>query len=146
LKISNLHTVKLLSACIEMLTTELKKSGASDVVVQGKLIINVSSNIGNQSAAAHRQSVQTNAAIHDRTPSVASHVSVASPTPTRNSMPIPSIPSVPSVPSLASSPSVNNGHVSAPANVASTPAATPVANGGRPLTAYEDQLGPLPAK
>ncbi|KAG0051212.1 hypothetical protein BGZ83_003997 [Gryganskiella cystojenkinii] len=122
----------------EMLTTELKKSGSNDVVVQGKLIINVSSNIGNQSA--NRQSLQPSSSVassHNRTPSVISHASVASSaSPMRNSAPI-------SVPALASSPSVTNGHMTAPINVVSS-SATPV-NGGRQLSAFEDQSGLLPS-
>ncbi|GJJ78452.1 E3 ubiquitin-protein ligase NEDD4 [Entomortierella parvispora] len=138
----------------EMLTTELKKSGSNDVVVQGKLIINVSSNIGNLSA--NRQSLQPNASTstHNRSPSVLSHVSAASASPSRSSMPgsfnahpfvassVSSVPSVPSVPSIASSPS--NGHVSAPIAATPTPAAPAQANGARQYSAYEDQHGPLP--
>ena len=116
-----------------MLTTELKKSGSNDVVVQGKLIINISSNTGNQ--ALNGRSLQaTSAASHRRTPSTASAVSsnAGSSSTNRNSM---------QPGALASSPSHVNSTL-APAPVAS-PAIT-TGNGGRQLSAYEDQHGPLP--
>ncbi|KAF9956337.1 hypothetical protein BGZ70_009946, partial [Mortierella alpina] len=117
----------------EMLTTELKKSGSNDVVVQGKLIINISSNTGSQ--ALNGRSLQaTSSTSHRRTPSTASAVSsnAGSSSTNRNSM---------QPGALASSPSHINSTL-APAPVAS-PAAT-TGNGGRQLSAYEDQHGPLP--
>ncbi|KAF9356490.1 hypothetical protein BGX26_005182 [Mortierella sp. AD094] len=115
----------------EMLTTELKKSGSNDVVVQGKLIINISSNIGNQSV--NGRSLQPSAS-HQRTPSVISAVSssgVSSSTNRNSAMPA----------AVTSSPIQTNG--SSTANNSVTPAAA-AANGGRQLSPYEDQHGPLP--
>ncbi|KAF9575194.1 hypothetical protein EC968_004130 [Mortierella alpina] len=115
----------------EMLTTELKKSGSNDVVVQGKLIINISSNTGSQ--ALNGRSLQAPASSHRRTPSTASAVSSNAGTSTnRNSM---------QSSALASSPSQLSSTL-APAPAAAPAVAT--ANGGRQLSAYEDQHGPLP--
>ncbi|KAF9934504.1 hypothetical protein BGZ75_007542 [Mortierella antarctica] len=116
----------------EMLTTELKKSGSNDVVVQGKLIINISSNTGNQ--ALNGRSLQAPASSHRRSPSTASAVSsnAGSSSTNRNSL-------QPSA--LASSPSQTTSTL-APAPVAAPAVAT--TNGGRQLSAYEDQHGPLP--
>ncbi|KAF9286602.1 hypothetical protein BGZ68_002740 [Mortierella alpina] len=116
----------------EMLTTELKKSGSNDVVVQGKLIINISSNTGNQ--GLNGRSLQAPAPSHRRTPSTASAVSsnAGSSSTNRNSM---------QPGASASSPSQTHSTL-APAPVASPAVAT--ANGGRQLSAYEDQHGPLP--
>ncbi|KAI1315520.1 hypothetical protein EDD11_000701 [Mortierella claussenii] len=109
----------------EMLTTELKKSGSNDVVVQGKLIINISSNIGNQSL--NGRALQTPGVGHQRTPSVNSAVSSsgASSSTNRNS----------AQPAVAAS----GGAVT---NTSVAPAVA--ANGGRQLSPYEDQHGPLP--
>ncbi|KAF9114580.1 hypothetical protein BGX27_010463 [Mortierella sp. AM989] len=119
----------------EMLTTELKKSGSNDVVVQGKLIINISSNIGNQ--GLNGRTLQTPATSHQRTPSIISAVSSsgASSSNNRNSV----LPAV-----AASSPTQTNGGL--PASTSATPgaAAAAAANGGRQLSPYEDQHGPLP--
>ncbi|KAF9169267.1 hypothetical protein BGX21_008274 [Mortierella sp. AD011] len=114
----------------EMLTTELKKSGSNDVVVQGKLIINISSNISNHSV--NGRSLLPSAS-HQRTPSVISAVSSsgASSSTNRNS-----------VMPAASSPTQTNGASTANNTVTSTAAA--VTNGGRQLSPYEDQHGPLP--
>ncbi|KAF9919353.1 hypothetical protein FBU30_011073, partial [Linnemannia zychae] len=112
----------------EMLTTELKKSGSNDVVVHGKLILNISSNIGNQPAAATagRARASSTAASHHRSPSANSAVSSNAPSSTHRH----------SVQSTATSPV--NGFVAQP-----TPS-TPASNRGRQLSAYEDQHGPLP--
>ncbi|KAF8968432.1 hypothetical protein BGZ46_010874 [Entomortierella lignicola] len=114
----------------EMLTTELKKSGSNDVVVQGKLIINISSNIGNQSLNGGRTTLQPSAS-HQRTPSVISAVSSSggSSSTNRNS----SLPAA-----IASSPTQTNGAS------ATNGSAGANANGGRQLSPYEDQHGPLP--
>ncbi|KAG0363113.1 hypothetical protein BGZ54_008325 [Gamsiella multidivaricata] len=109
----------------EMLTTELKKSGSNDVVVQGKLIINISSNIGSQ--ATNERSLQAPAASHQRTPS-----------------------SVSAVPSNGASTSANRNSTLPATSTNGTPiSSAPVApavaaNGGRQLSPYEDQHGPLP--
>ncbi|KAF9194281.1 E3 ubiquitin-protein ligase pub1 [Haplosporangium sp. Z 767] len=122
----------------EMLTTELKKSGSNDVVVQGKLIINISSNIGSQ-APVNGRTLQTpsTSTSHHRSSSVISAMSSSTvSTNQRNSV----------VPQAApASPASTNGHV-APSSPAATAAATAAntANGGRQLSAYEDQHGPLP--
>lgn len=119
-----------------MLTTELKKSGANDVVVQGKLILNISSNISNQSInnqSINNRALQAVATSHQRTPSVISAISSnAGSSVNRNSMqPSP----------MALSPSQPNG-ATAPA-----PIAVPsTAANGRQLSPYEDQNGPLPPK
>ncbi|KAG0244214.1 hypothetical protein BGX31_009610 [Mortierella sp. GBA43] len=112
----------------EMLTTELKKSGSNDVVVQGKLIINISSNIGSQNSGGQTFPAASSSS-HQRTPSVHSAVSSsgASSSNNRNStQPTPSAVS--------------------PANASpnTTTASTAATNGGRQLTPYEDQHGPLP--
>ncbi|KAG0206183.1 hypothetical protein BGX28_002318 [Mortierella sp. GBA30] len=114
----------------EMLTTELKRSGSNDVVVQGKLIINVSSNIGTQDLSGRSLRAP---ASHQRTPSVNSAVSsnAGPPSPNRNSI-------QPSA--LTSSPSHSNG-IPTPTPAASSSTG---ANGGRQLSAYEDQHGALP--
>ncbi|KAF9430437.1 hypothetical protein BGZ94_006914 [Podila epigama] len=117
----------------EMLTTDLKKSGSNDVVVQGKLIINVSSNIGNQSA--NTQTLRTPQTSHQRTPSVVSAVSSAASSMQRSSL-------QPS-PSMTSTPALTNGPPASASPVAAA-ATTPAANGSRQLSAYEDQHGPLP--
>ncbi|KAF9321849.1 hypothetical protein BG003_010873 [Podila horticola] len=112
----------------EMLTTELKKSGSNDVVVQGKLIINISSNIGNQSTNSNSaHSALQPGPSHQRTPSVISAVSSNATTNPRNS-------------------SIYPGNVSTtPTPTAATPASpAPATNGGRQMTPYEDQHGPLP--
>ncbi|KAF9583082.1 hypothetical protein BGW38_010284 [Lunasporangiospora selenospora] len=112
----------------EMLTTELKKSGSNDVVVQGKLIINISSNTGNQAAGG--RTLLAPAATHQRTPSVISAVS-----------------------STAGSSSLNRASSQAvppsPANVAasSSPAQPPPTGGNAQrsqMSPYEDHLGALP--
>ncbi|KAF9581951.1 hypothetical protein BGW38_000853, partial [Lunasporangiospora selenospora] len=121
----------------EMLTTELKKSGSNDVVVQGKLILNISSNTGSAPPANNRI-LQAAASSHQRTPSVISAVSsvATSSTTQRNSLLQPAVaPASPATPSQA---------------VASTPlstaaAAAAAANSGRQLSPYEDQYGPLPS-
>ncbi|KAG0263617.1 hypothetical protein BG011_008467 [Mortierella polycephala] len=118
----------------EMLTTELKKSGANDVVVQGKLILNISSNISNQSInnqSISNRALQAVATSHQRTPSVISAISSnAGSSVNRNSMqPSP----------MALSPSQPNG-ATAPAPIA-MPNTAP---NGRQLSPYEDQNGPLP--
>ncbi|KAI1316561.1 hypothetical protein EDD11_009826 [Mortierella claussenii] len=121
----------------EMLTTELKKSGSNDVVVQGKLILNVSSNISTQAAANGRLQTPSTAMSHNRSSSVISAVSfnAGSSSNQRSSLqPTPS------------NPSNINGHVTG-APTTTTPAvaaASNAANGGRQLSAYEDQHGPLP--
>ncbi|CAO3565045.1 unnamed protein product [Mortierella alpina] len=120
----------------EMLTTELKKSGSNDVVVQGKLIINISSNIGNAAAANGRVlQAPSTVASHNRSPSVNSAVSSsAASSSQRNSVQPAAVPASPA--------STNgNGAPSSPAAAATTANA---ANGGRQLSAYEDQHGPLP--
>jgi len=120
-----------------MLTTELKKSGSNDVVVQGKLIINISSNIGTQSANtnsngngnANHTALQAGPS-HQRTPSVISAVSSNATTNPRNS-------------------SIYPGNVSTtptPTTAASASPAAATTNGGRQMTPYEDQHGPLPPK
>ncbi|KAG0353325.1 hypothetical protein BG005_007379 [Podila minutissima] len=112
----------------EMLTTELKKSGSNDVVVQGKLIINISSNIGNQSANSNgNQSALQPGPSHQRTPSVVSAGSSNATTNPRNS-------------------NIYPGNVSTtPTPTAAAPASPAAAtNGGRQMTPYEDQHGPLP--
>ncbi|KAG0344375.1 hypothetical protein BG004_004534 [Podila humilis] len=133
----------------EMLTTELKKSGSNDVVVQGKLIINVSSNIGNQSTNSNNQALRApQSSTHNRTPSVISAVSSIASSMQRSSL-------QPSSP-MSTSPSNTNGHAAAassstsatpapaPSSAAAAAASGTTANGGRQLTAYEDQHGPLP--
>ncbi|KAG0308263.1 E3 ubiquitin-protein ligase pub1, partial [Dissophora globulifera] len=115
----------------EMLTTELKKSGSNDVVVQGKLILNISSNIGGQSS---RLQAPTASSSHNRSPSVASAVSVIGSSNPRYSL---------APPAHTASPASTNGHAPG-APSANGAAATAPANGGRPLSAYEDQHGPLP--
>ncbi|KAK3827356.1 MAG: hypothetical protein J3R72DRAFT_457018 [Linnemannia gamsii] len=120
----------------EMLTTELKKSGSNDVVVQGKLIINISSNIGDQAAAvasrARAPSTSTSTS-HHRSPSVNSAVSSNAPSSTLRH-------SIQPAAAVASSPATAaNGFVAQ-----SSSASTPASNGGRQLSAYEDQHGPLP--
>ncbi|KAF9957393.1 hypothetical protein BGZ70_009527 [Mortierella alpina] len=120
----------------EMLTTELKKSGSNDVVVQGKLIINISSNIGNAAASNGRVlQAPSTVASHHRSPSVNSAVSSsAASSSQRNSVQPTAVPASPA--------STNgNGAPSSPATAATTANA---ANGGRQLSAYEDQHGPLP--
>ncbi|KAG0091821.1 hypothetical protein BGZ92_011588 [Podila epicladia] len=117
----------------EMLTTELKKSGSNDVVVQGKLIINVSSNIGNQSA--NTQALRAPQSTHQRSPSVISAVSSTASSMQRSSLQPSSI--------LSTSPSNANGHAASSSIVAPAAAAATTAN-GRQLSAYEDQHGPLP--
>ncbi|KAG0058420.1 hypothetical protein BGZ89_001298 [Linnemannia elongata] len=114
----------------EMLTTELKKSGSNDVVVQGKLIINVSSNTGHQGNVANGRTLQAPASTHRRTPSVLSAVSsnTGSISTNRNSIAVTSSPVQSAVTPVAASPTV--------------PAAAP--NGGRQLSPYEDEHGPLP--
>ncbi|KAF9348879.1 hypothetical protein BGX34_002196 [Mortierella sp. NVP85] len=111
----------------EMLTTELKKSGSNDVVVHGKLIINISSNIASQSTAA--RAYQPASDSHQRTPSVHSAVSSsgASSSNNRSSM----------------QPTPNPG---TPSNASPNPSAisTAAANGGRQLSPFEDQYGALP--
>ncbi|KAG0234674.1 hypothetical protein BGW42_006294 [Actinomortierella wolfii] len=125
----------------EMLTTELKKSGSNDLVVQGKLILNISSNVGNLGGGTR---LQTPSASHQRTPSVISAVSSnggASSSTQRNS-----------INNLASSPSAANGHLSANGGATSSPSpasavlsSNATATGeSRPLSPYEDQHGPLP--
>ncbi|KAF9160694.1 hypothetical protein DFQ26_005264 [Actinomortierella ambigua] len=131
----------------EMLTTELKKSGSNDLVVQGKLILNISSNIGNLGG---NNRLQTPSTSHQRTPSVISAVSSnggASSSTHRNSVNI-----------AASSPSAANGHHAAngaassstpvPAAAAAVPApastAATTSAESRPLSPYEDQHGALP--
>ncbi|KAF9331883.1 hypothetical protein BG006_005257 [Podila minutissima] len=112
----------------EMLTTELKKSGSNDVVVQGKLIINISSNIGSQSANSNgNQSALQPGPSHQRTPSVVSAVSSNATTNPRNS-------------------NIYPGNISTtPTPTAVVPASPAAAtNGGRQMTPYEDQHGPLP--
>ncbi|KAG0376130.1 hypothetical protein BGX24_008240 [Mortierella sp. AD032] len=120
----------------EMLTTELKKSGSNDVVVQGKLIINISSNIGDQAAAvasrARAPSTSTSTS-HHRSPSVNSAVSSNAPSSTLRH-------SIQPAAAVASSPATAaNGFVAQ-----SSSASAPASNGGRQLSAYEDQHGPLP--
>ncbi|KAG0272828.1 hypothetical protein BGZ95_011388 [Linnemannia exigua] len=122
----------------EMLTTELKKSGSNDVVVQGKLIINISSNIGDQAAAvasrARAPSTSTSISTsHHRSPSVNSAIS--SNTPASSTLRH----SIQPAATAVSSPASTNGFV---AQTSST--STPASNGGRQLSAYEDQHGPLP--
>ncbi|KAF9962648.1 hypothetical protein BGZ65_008655 [Modicella reniformis] len=111
----------------EMLTTELKKSGSNDVVVQGKLIINISSNIGSQNL--NGRSPQTASSSHQRTPSVNSAVSSsgASTSNNRNSI----------------QPTSNVG---TPENASPNTSVTPTASasGARQLSPYEDQYGLLP--
>ncbi|KAF8930918.1 hypothetical protein BGZ58_007936 [Dissophora ornata] len=118
----------------EMLTTELKKSGSSDAMVQGKLIINISSNTGNQSTNGRSLQPQPSSSMsHQRSPSVISAVSSsgASSSNNRNS----------AQPVVSSAiPAHTNGTA-----ISSTPATSAVAaNGGRQLSPYEDQHGPLP--
>ncbi|ORZ27896.1 hypothetical protein BCR41DRAFT_346195 [Lobosporangium transversale] len=118
----------------EMLTTELKKSGSNDVVVQGKLIINISSNTSGQAVANGRLQTPSTAISHNRSSSVISGMSssAASSSNQRNSA------------QPASSSSLGtNGHV-AGASASITAAANSATNGGRQLSAYEDQHGPLP--
>lgn len=102
------------------------------MVVQGKLIINVSSNTGHQGAVANGRTLQAPASTHRRTPSVLSAVSsnTGSISTNRNSIAVTSSPVQSTVTPVAASPTV--------------PAATP--NGGRQLSPYEDEHGPLPAK
>lgn len=115
-----------------MLTTELKKSGSNDVVVQGKLIINVSSNIGNQST--NTRSLNPQAISHNRSPSVISAVSsVGGSSSTHRNSTVPATPST-----------TTNGQ--APTGTPAAATTTPATNGGRQLSAYEDQHGPLPPK
>ncbi|KAF9905450.1 hypothetical protein BX616_001008, partial [Lobosporangium transversale] len=110
----------------EMLTTELKKSGSNDVVVQGKLILNISSNIGNQSLNGRIS--QNPTPSHQRTPSTISAVS-SSATSLINRNNVQQAPIA----------HVNGGLTG------STPATPTIAtNGGRQLSPYEDQHGPLP--
>ncbi|KAF8940668.1 hypothetical protein BGZ47_007669 [Haplosporangium gracile] len=117
----------------EMLTTELKKSGSNDVVVQGKLIINISSNIANQpTATADRIRASSTSISHHRSPSVLSAVSSNAPSSSAQRQ------SVQSVVAAPSSPSITNGFVAQAASP------SPASNGGRQLSAYEDQHGPLP--
>ncbi|GJJ71877.1 E3 ubiquitin-protein ligase NEDD4 [Entomortierella parvispora] len=114
----------------EMLTTELKKSGSNDVVVQGKLIINISSNIGNQST--NTRSLNPQAISHNRSPSVISAVSsVGGSSSTHRNSTVPATPAA-----------NTNGQATTGTPAATT--ATPATNGGRQLSAYEDQHGPLP--
>ncbi|KAF9089451.1 hypothetical protein BGX23_006694 [Mortierella sp. AD031] len=120
----------------EMLTTELKKSGSNDVVVQGKLIINISSNIGTQAAVAtgnRARAPSTTSTSHHRSPSVISAVSSNAPSSSTQRHSIQSATLAPA------SPATTNGFV---AQTSSTP--TTASNGGRQLSAYEDQHGPLP--
>ncbi|KAG0300192.1 hypothetical protein BGZ98_009372 [Dissophora globulifera] len=114
----------------EMLTTELKKSGSSEAMVQGKLIINISSNTGNQSVNSRSLQPQAStASSHRRSPSVISAVSSSGTSASAN----------------RNSTQQTNGVNANGAAVSSTPA-TPAAaaNGGRQLSPYEDQHGPLP--
>ncbi|KAF9425256.1 hypothetical protein BGZ94_007691, partial [Podila epigama] len=124
----------------EMLTTELKKSGSNDVVVQGKLIINISSNIGNHAANTNRASLQPGPS-HQRTPSVVSAVSssAASTSNQRNSSVYPG--------NTSSTAPVSAAGASSSAAAPASPAAA-VANiiNGRQMSPYEDQYGPLPPK
>ncbi|KAG0215162.1 hypothetical protein BGX31_000904 [Mortierella sp. GBA43] len=116
----------------EMLTTELKKSGSAELAVQGKLIINISSNTGNQSVANGRLQAPSTSNLHNRSPSVISAVSsnAGSAMTHRTSV-------QPAPPSPAAS---------TQGQVAAIPAATTNAsNGTRPLTPYEDQYGALPS-
>ncbi|KAG0277287.1 hypothetical protein BGZ96_002924 [Linnemannia gamsii] len=115
----------------EMLTTELKKSGSNDVVVQGKLIINVSSNTGHQGTVANGRTLQAPpTSTHRRTPSVVSAVSsnTGSISTNRNSLAVTSSPVQSTLSPVAASHTV--------------PAATP--NTGRQLSPYEDEHGALP--
>ncbi|KAG0345486.1 hypothetical protein BG004_003677 [Podila humilis] len=123
---------------VEMLTTELKKSGSNDVVVQGKLIINISSNIGTQNANtngnANYAALQPGtSSSHRRSPSVISAVSSNATSNPRNSSIYPGNTSIIGASSAAAVP---------PASPA--PAAAATINGGRQMTPYEDQHGPLP--
>lgn len=115
-----------------MLTTELKKSGSNDVVVQGKLIINVSSNTGHQGTVANGRTLQAPTSTHRRTPSVLSAVSsnAGSISTNRNSIAVTSSPLQSTVIPVAATPTV--------------PAVTPSV--GRQLSPYEDEHGPLPPK
>ncbi|KAG0046889.1 hypothetical protein BGZ83_007964 [Gryganskiella cystojenkinii] len=114
----------------EMLTTELKKSGSNDVVVQGKLIINVSSNIGNQSTNTRSLNPQAITQQHNRSPSVISGVSSiggsSSTHRTSTVQPAPGTINGQAAPMTTPTPS--------PA-----PAATPAT-----MSAFEDQHGRLP--
>ncbi|KAG0220054.1 hypothetical protein BGX33_009606 [Mortierella sp. NVP41] len=114
----------------EMLTTELKKSGSNDVVVQGKLIINVSSNTGHQGTVANGRTLQASASTHRRTPSVLSAVSsnTGSISTNRNSI-------------AATSSPVQSTATPVTASL-TVPVAAP--HGGRQLSPYEDEHGPLP--
>ncbi|KAF9358513.1 hypothetical protein BGX34_008898, partial [Mortierella sp. NVP85] len=114
----------------EMLTTELKKSGSNDVVVQGKLIINISSNTGGATSTNGRLQTPSTSNLHNRTPSIISAVSsnAGSSANARNSLLAPSSP--------IGTTQIQSQTV--------TPAATSTANGGRQLSAYEDQFGALP--
>ncbi|KAG0307226.1 hypothetical protein BGZ97_000463 [Linnemannia gamsii] len=121
----------------EMLTTELKKSGSNDVVIQGKLIINISSNIGNQPTAStgRTRALSTSTSTsHHRSPSVISAVSSNAPSSSAQRHSIQSTATAPS------NPSITNGFVAQNSSTTTTPAS----NGGRQLSAYEDQHGPLP--
>ncbi|KAF9432563.1 hypothetical protein BGZ76_010626 [Entomortierella beljakovae] len=117
----------------EMLTTELKKSGSNDVVVQGKLIINISSNTGGQSSTnSHLQPAQSTSTSHHRSPSVVSAVSSTAGSSNNR------LSTAPSVVSQNS----NSTTTPTPGTSAATPSAS---NGGRQLSPHEDQNGPLPA-
>jgi len=113
-----------------MLTTELKKSGSNDVVVQGKLIINISSNTGGTTSTNGRLQTPSTSNLHNRTPSIISAVSsiAGSSANARYSLPAPSSP-------------IGTTQIQ---SQAVTPAATSTANGGRQLSAHEDQFGALP--
>ncbi|KAF9432328.1 hypothetical protein BGZ76_010958 [Entomortierella beljakovae] len=116
----------------EMLTTELKKSGSNDVIVQGKLIINISSNITSQGINVRPpQQVPAASASHQRTRSVNSIASSLSAN--RNSIVPPAGGSSPIQPTNGTTPTD------------STATALPSPNGDRQLTPYEDQHGPLPS-
>ncbi|KAF9127760.1 hypothetical protein BGW39_005652 [Mortierella sp. 14UC] len=118
----------------EMLTTELKKSGSNDVVVQGKLIINISSNIGNRSTAiAGRTRAPSTSTSHHLPPSVNS--AVPSNAPSSSALRHSLQPTDTVVSSLAAT----NGFVAQTISPS-----TPAPNEGRQLSAYEDQHGPLP--
>ncbi|KAF9351090.1 hypothetical protein BGX26_010805 [Mortierella sp. AD094] len=118
----------------EMLTTELKKSGSNDVVVQGKLIINISSNTSSQSAINGHLLAHSASTSHRRSPSAVSAISSSAGSSSTNRLSV-----VPNA--VAQSPL----SITSNTGPSSTTPATPIAaNGGRQLSAYEDQHGPLP--
>ncbi|KAF9169539.1 hypothetical protein BGX21_000225 [Mortierella sp. AD011] len=114
----------------EMLTTELKKSGSNDVVVQGKLVINISSNTGGQSAANGHLLAHSSSTSHRRSPSAVSAVSSSAASSSTNR--------------LSAAPNAVAQNPIITVSNAGPSSATPAANAGRQLSPYEDQHGPLP--